>query len=72
MDLTIDVMHRIKAELTEPFYLFGTFACLQAELMFLRQKWDQVHLETQEQEKQLIESYKTRIKVISFYIFSIL
>jgi hypothetical protein len=41
-------------------------------LMFLRQKWDQVHLETQEQEKQLIESYKTRIKVISFYIFSIL
>lgn len=57
-------MHRIIAELTDPFFYFPFFACLQAELMFLRQKWDQMQLETQEQEKQLIASYRTRIKVI--------
>jgi hypothetical protein len=47
------------------------FVCVQAELVFMRRKWDEVQLELQEQEKQLVESYKTRIKVIPLYMFNV-
>jgi hypothetical protein len=38
--------------------------------MHMRQKCDQILLEIQNQEKQRIESYKTRIKVISYFMFN--
>jgi len=52
-----------KQDIIEKEFVEKTHVYLQAEFVFLRRKCDEVLLQTQNQEKHQIESYKARIKV---------